>query len=103
MRNVDACLANIKHGRAPPERIRYNHAAKKTGEDLRAPDLGRLVKEMARVVRDLGTALSQLAHVCSKDERYFGDEDAKLVRAKSIVQVILILIILKCNKQLFRM
>ena len=87
MRNVDACLANIKHGRSPPERIRYNHAAKKTGEDLHAPDLGKLVKEMARVVKDLGLALSQLAHVCQKDEKYQGEDDQKLVRAKSIVQV----------------
>lgn len=87
MRNVDACLANIKHGRSPPERIRYNHAAKKTPEDLTAKDLGKLVKEMARVVKDLGLALSQLAHVCQKDEEYAqNDNDPKLVRAKSIVQ-----------------
>ena len=87
MRNVDACLDNIKHGRSPPERIRYNHAAKKTKEDLKAPDLGKLVKEMARVVKELGLALSQLAHVCQKDEAYHNDNDQKLVRAKSIVQV----------------
>ena len=42
---------------------------------------------MARVVRDLGMALSQLAHVCQKDEVYYGEDDPKIVRAKTIVQV----------------
>ena len=42
---------------------------------------------MARVVRDLGMALSQLAHVCQKDEPYIGEDDPKIIRAKTIVQV----------------
>ena len=43
---------------------------------------------MARVVRDLGMAMSQLAHLCQKDEPYYGEDDPKLARAKTIVQVI---------------
>jgi len=86
MRNVDACLSNIRYDQASADRIRYNHAAQRTNDVLNAPDLGKLVKEMARVVRDLGMALSQLAHVCQKDEVYYGEDDPKIVRAKTIVQ-----------------
>ena len=47
MRNVDACLSNIRYDQTSRDRIRYNHAAKKTKDKLYAPDLGHLVKGTA--------------------------------------------------------
>ena len=44
MRNVDACLSNIRYDQNSSDRIRYNHAAKRTNDKLYAPDLGKLVK-----------------------------------------------------------
>ena len=43
MRNVDACLSNIRYDQASADRIRYNHAAQRTNDVLNAPDLGKLV------------------------------------------------------------